>query len=76
LLVANVPKIKLLGLIKKLEADLGREINYTVMDENEFKFRKEIVDVFLSQILESKKIILINEWELVLPEKNNSSQLQ
>lgn len=71
LLVANVPKIKLLDLIKKLEIELGKEINYTVMDENEFKFRREIVDVFLNKILESKKIILINEWELTFTEKGD-----
>jgi len=69
LLVANVPKAKLLPLIKKLEGEMGREINYTLMDENEFKFRKEIVDVFLNKILESKKVILINAWDLVFTEK-------
>lgn len=69
LLVANVPKVKLLPLIKKLEGEMGREINYTLMDENEFKFRKEIVDVFLNKILESKKVVLINAWDLVFTEK-------
>jgi len=76
LLVANVPKIKLVTLLQKLEKELGREINYTLMDENEFKFRQEIVDVFLSKILESKKIVLINDWDLSFVEKDNSSQLK
>ncbi|MEI7620151.1 MAG: hypothetical protein WCJ57_01105 [Candidatus Falkowbacteria bacterium] len=75
LLVANVPKLKLMELIKKLEGELGKEINYTVMDENEFKFRKEIVDVFLGKILESKKIVMINEWDLIFTEKNDISPL-
>lgn len=76
LLVANVPRVKLLELIKKLEAELGKEINYTLMDENEFRYRQEIVDVFLNKVLESKKIVLINEWNLTFTEKNNSSQLK
>lgn len=74
LLVADVSKGKLLELIKKLEHDLGREINYTVMDESEFRYRQEIVDIFLHNILQAKKLILINEWNLALSEeKINSS---
>jgi hypothetical protein len=69
LLVASVPKGKLLELIKKLEHDLGREINYTVMDEAEFRYRQEIVDVFLHNILQAKKLVLINEWNLALSEE-------
>jgi len=76
LLVANVPKVKLLELIKKLELELGKEINYTVMDENEFKFRQEIVDVFLNKILDSKKLVLINEWDLVFTEKTDSNLIK
>jgi DNA-binding transcriptional regulator YhcF (GntR family) len=65
LLVAKAPKIKLAEAIKKLEQEVGREINYTVMDENEFKYRQEIADVFLHTILESKKIVLINDFDFL-----------
>jgi hypothetical protein len=63
LMVVKVAKGKLSGPIKKLEQEIGREVNYTVMDESEFKYRREIADVFLHTILEAKKIVLINDFD-------------
>jgi hypothetical protein len=49
-----------LKLIKELEKDLKREINYTIMDEKEFRYRREIMDIFLYNILTGKTLTLIN----------------
>jgi len=65
LLVAKVVKGRLAEAIKKLEQELGREVNYTIMDENEFKYRQEIADVFLHIILENKKIVLVNDFDFL-----------
>lgn len=57
----RVNKGKLEKLIKDLEGDLSREINYTVMDMDEFTYRRDITDVFLYHVLEGKKIAIIDE---------------
>jgi DNA-binding transcriptional regulator YhcF (GntR family) len=61
LIVGRVNKDKLVKTIKELEVNLGREVNYTLMDATEFKYRREITDVFIYEILEGDKIIVIDE---------------
>ena len=61
LLVGKVNKIKLLKLIKELEAELGKEINFTLFNPQEFKYRRDITDIFLYGILESRKLVIIDE---------------
>jgi len=63
LLVGKFNKIKLLKLIKELEDGLGKEINYTIFDSQEFKYRRDITDVFLFSILDGKKMVVIDEIE-------------
>jgi len=65
LVVGKLNKIKLTRIIKELEHELGRELNYTFMEPKEFKYRRDMTDVFLYQILESNKILVINEFGLV-----------
>jgi DNA-binding Lrp family transcriptional regulator len=60
-LVTRVRRLEFLKLIKELEKDLGREVNFTLMDESEFIYRREIMDVFLYDILEGDNIILIDQ---------------
>lgn len=66
LIVGRVNKIKLLKLIKELEKELGREINFTLMDMREFKYRRDITDVFLYSILEGKKIVAVDEIGIII----------
>lgn len=61
LLVGRFNKRHLLRIIKGLEEEIGREINFAVMDNKEFKYRKDITDIFLYDILEGKKIVAIDE---------------
>ncbi len=61
LMVGRVNKDKLVKTIKDLELDLGREVNYTIMDAAEFKYRRDITDIFLYDILEGEKIVVIDE---------------
>lgn len=61
LIVGKVNKNKLLKLIKELELELGREINFTLMEPREFKYRRDITDIFLYEILEGRKIVVIDE---------------
>ncbi|MFA5644634.1 MAG: hypothetical protein WC928_03885 [Patescibacteria group bacterium] len=61
LIVADIDKEKLVEIISELESELGKEINFTVMDEKEFKYRQELADVFLHSILNSKRIVLLDK---------------
>ena len=61
LIVTRVRRLEFLKLIKELEHNLGKEINFTLMDESEFTYRRDIMDVFLYNILEGEKIVLIDQ---------------
>lgn len=61
LIVGKINKSKLAKLMNELEAGLGREINFTVFDNQEFKYRRDITDIFLYGILDGKKIVVIDE---------------
>ncbi len=64
LIVGKVNKTKTLQMIKELEAELGRELNYTIMDMKEYVYRRDITDVFLYEILENKKIVVLDDLEI------------
>ncbi|MDD5031638.1 MAG: hypothetical protein PHR36_01170 [Patescibacteria group bacterium] len=61
LIVGRINKNRLARTVKDLEREMGRQINYTLMDTKEFKYRKDITDVFLYSILEGSKIIVVDE---------------
>lgn len=50
LLVGKVNKTQLLQKINILEEDLGKEINFTLMDESEYEYRTDINDIFLYKL--------------------------
>ncbi|MFA6514260.1 MAG: hypothetical protein WCT50_03180 [Patescibacteria group bacterium] len=60
IIVGPVKRKSFLKLIAELEKDLGRELNFTIMDEAEFIYRQEVMDIFLYNVLTSKTIVLIN----------------
>lgn len=58
--VGRVSREKLLPLVKDHEREIGRELNYTVMTPQEFKYRREVTDRFLYGLLEAKKIVVLD----------------
>lgn len=60
LIVGSVRRGPFLKLIKELEKDLKQEINYTIMNEKEFRYRREIMDIFLYNILTGKTVVLFD----------------
>ncbi len=60
LVVGLVNKRVLKDLVSECEREFGHEINYTVLTPREFKYRKEVTDRFLYEILEGKKVILVD----------------
>ena len=61
LMVGKINKPKLIKLIRELEVELGKEINFTIFDSQEFKYRRDITDIFLYGILDSRKLVVIDE---------------
>ena len=56
----------LLLTILSLVISLPQEINYTVMTEDELKFRKNRRDPFILQVLSNSRVMLVgDEQELV-----------
>lgn len=66
LIVGNVVLPQLAAVVKETEAKLNREINYTVMTEDEFSFRKKRKDPFIVGILQKSKLMLIGDEEAMI----------
>jgi DNA-binding transcriptional ArsR family regulator len=60
LVVGKVNREKLAGVIKNFQREVGREVNYTVLTPQEFRYRRDVTDRFLYSILESQKIVVID----------------
>lgn len=63
LIVGSVVLPELANLVKQEEVKKERELNYTVMTEEEFAFRKRRRDPFVQEILGGSRIMLIGDEE-------------
>jgi hypothetical protein len=61
LIVGDINQHALQKFIAELEAQEGKDIRYTVMPPQEFGYRRQINDRFISTILGSKKQVLIDK---------------
>lgn len=60
LMVGRINKVKLGKIIKDFEKELGREINFCHFETNEFIYRRNITDVFIYNILDGEKMVIID----------------
>lgn len=60
-IVGNVNRRKVRSLIRRFEKELHQQINYTIMTKQEFKYRREITDRFIFNVLENKRITIIDK---------------
>lgn len=63
-IVGDVNKAKLSQIITDIEKQMTRELNYTVMRVEDFDYRRNLNDRFLSDVLDAKKIVLIDQLEV------------
>lgn len=63
LLVGTIVLPELANLVKAEEARRGVELNYTVMTEEEFEFRKSRKDPFVLSILSASRLVIIGDEE-------------
>ena len=61
MIVGKVDEKKLIPMIRKLESQLSREINYTLLTPLEFESRMSKGDPFITDVLRGKKIMLAGE---------------
>ncbi len=61
LIVGDINQTKLAKFIAELETQEGKELRFTVMAPQEFKYRQQVNDRFLSLALSSKKQILVDK---------------
>lgn len=61
LIVGNFDTNKVAKLVKNLEEELVNEVNYAVLSEEDFQYRRQVTDVFLYSVLGGKKIVVIDE---------------
>jgi hypothetical protein len=55
---------KLAKFLKSLEAEMGTEIRFSVMESDDFKYRYEMFDRFLRVLLEGPHTKIINKLEM------------
>lgn len=66
MVVGTIVLPELALLVRNEEARLGIEINYTVMTDEEFDFRKKRTDPFIKDILSGSRIMLLGDEEAML----------
>lgn len=59
-----IPEVS--AIVEEIQKDFGREINFTVMTEEEFKFRKKNNDPFIWRFLKSPKVMLVGSEDELL----------
>lgn len=57
----QISNAKMNHLLSDLEIELGREINYSLMDLSEFKYRVDMFDKFILEFFEGAHEIIVNK---------------
>ncbi len=58
LIVGNISRRIFSKFLAELEIAMGEELNYSIMTEEEFKYRRYVMDIFLYNIIDGEKLIL------------------
>jgi len=61
LIVGSINRKKLQRLVKKFQKKIDHPLHYTIMTRKEFEYRNNLTDRFLFNILEGKKIVLVDK---------------
>jgi len=66
LLVGVIVVTEVATIVSEIEKEFGREINYTIMTEEEFAFRKKNNDPFIWRFLKQPKVMLVGSEDELL----------
>lgn len=64
LVVDTVDKSKLKSALQNIEAEIGKEIDYSVLTAEEFSYRRDMYDKFVHDILDGPREDLINKLKV------------
>ncbi len=73
LLVGDLNQAQVSKYVSELEAKEGKELRYAVMADDEFKYRQEVNDRFLTLVLQSKMQVLMDKNHLITPKPTKKS---
>lgn len=62
-IIGTVDDFRLRKLMEEIGQDLDIEINYTCLTPQEFKYRKEIADRFVNNVLIAQKQVVVNRLD-------------
>ncbi len=62
-------RAKFKKIIRNLEVEIGREVNFTLMDSKEFSYRYDLYDKFIMAMMDEPNIIVVNKLNLEDKEK-------
>jgi len=51
-------------IVENLEAEIGQEVNFTLMDSKEFLYRFDLYDKFIMAMLEEPNMVIVNKMRL------------
>lgn len=60
----DLDKKKITHFLKSVEADVGREIQYVIMEKEEFQYRLSMFDRFIRKILDSPHEKILNKLDI------------
>lgn len=60
-IVGTVNRVKLRRLVRRFQHDMDHDVRYTVLSKKEYQYRNDITDRFLYDILENRKIVLVDK---------------
>ena len=63
-IVGDMNSAKLAQVISDMEKEMTRELNYTAMRLEDFDYRRNLNDRFLTDILDAKKIVLFDDLKI------------
>ncbi|HXV26764.1 MAG TPA: hypothetical protein VD862_01960 [Candidatus Paceibacterota bacterium] len=64
LVADDLDKKKLSAFLRSLEAEMGGDVRFAVMDKDQFKYRYDMFDRFIRVLLEGPHIKLINRLDM------------
>jgi len=65
LLVGNLPAVKTKAMIKKIEKEEGRELNYSIMKYDDFYYRLSVRDKFIAEIISGRCSVLVDTEQIL-----------
>lgn len=74
LVVGDINPTQVAKYVAELETEEGKEIRYAVMTPDEFTYRQQIKDRFLSMVLESKIQIVVDKNYVLTPKPTKKSK--